>query len=68
MVQLVEEKRVNEHQSFEKHTNIEVNSAKLDVYIEKQLLQEMANHTIIIDARTWTLFGKLKGSLFLNFL
>ena len=68
MVQLVEENQVNEHDSFQKYTAIEVNSIKLNIYIEKELLQELANHTVIIDARTWTLFGKLKGSLFMNFL
>ena len=67
MVQLVEKNKVDEDKRFEKHTSVEINSANLDIFIEKQMHSEMSNHTVIIDARTWTLFKKLKGSLFLNF-
>ncbi len=64
----MEKHRVDEYESFEKYTSINMNFTNLDVYIEKQLLNEVSNHNIIIDAHTWSLFGKLKGSLFMNFI
>jgi len=68
IVQLAEKKQVEAHGGFEKHSNIQINSIDIDIYIDKKLLRDIMNYDVLIDARTWNLFGKLRGSLFMDFV
>ena len=68
MVQLVEKQRIANNPHFEKWNHIKLENTVIEIFIDKNLKNELEHNSkvIKIDARTWKLFGKYRGSLSLE--
>lgn len=68
VVQLIQKHKIAKNPHFEKWREIEVGITGFEVYIDKNLKDELESNSknIKINARTWKLFGKYRGSLSLE--
>jgi hypothetical protein len=68
VVQLLEKHKVAKNPHFEKWDQIEVDTNGFGIFIDKNLKTELEinSKNLKIDARTWKLFGKYRGSFSLE--
>jgi hypothetical protein len=68
VVQLIEKHKIAKNPHFEKWREVEVGNIMIEVYIDKNMKNELESNStnIIINARTWKLFGKYRGSFLLE--
>ena len=68
VVQLIEKHKIANNSHFEKWREIEVGNTGFEIYIDKNLKNELESNSknIKINARTWKLFGKYRGSFSLE--
>ena len=68
VVQLIEKHKIAKNPHFEKWREIKVGNTGFEIYIDKNLKNELESNSknIKINARTWKLFGKYRGSFSLE--
>ena len=70
VLQLIQKSKIVHNPQFEKWRDVDVRGTGLEIYINKNLKDELeANYeSIKINARTWKLFGKYRGSFTLEII
>jgi len=68
VVQLIQKHKITRNPYFEKWREINIGNTGFEIFIDKNLKDDLESNSknIKIHARTWKLFGKLRGSLSLK--